>query len=69
MLKGTCPQSLQQGRTIAPTQARRSHMTTFYRFRSIDNLLGTRKELESQSIYFASLEQLNDPMEGYRDFF
>jgi hypothetical protein len=42
-------------------------MTLFYRFRRIENLLGEYKELERQSIYFASPEQLNDPMEGYRD--
>ena len=45
-------------------------MSTFYRFRSIEHLLGTKYlELENQSIFFASPEQLNDPMEGYRDFF
>jgi len=37
----------------------------FYRFRSIDNLLGERKELENQQIYFASQDQLNDPLEGH----
>jgi len=41
----------------------------FYRFRPMDKLLGEHKELENQSIFFASPEQLNDPMEGYRDFF
>ncbi|HGM7291427.1 TPA: DUF2971 domain-containing protein [Serratia marcescens] len=40
-----------------------------YRFRSIDNLIGAFDELNLQSIYFASPEQLNDPMEGYRDIF
>ncbi len=40
-----------------------------YRFRSIDNLLGKHKELESQEIYFASPDQLNDPMEGFRDMY
>ena len=39
----------------------------FYRFRSMKNLLCEHKELESQTIYFASPDQLNDPMEGYRD--
>jgi hypothetical protein len=38
-----------------------------YRFRSIDALLGDRQELDRQVIYFASLPQLNDPMEGFRD--
>lgn len=41
----------------------------FYRFRSIERLLGESKELENQSIYFAHSSQLNDPMEGYRDLF
>ena len=38
-----------------------------YRFRSIDRLLGEYQELEKETIYFASPDQLNDPMEGYRD--
>lgn len=41
----------------------------FYRFRSADNLLDGYGELEKQTIYFAPPEQLNDPMEGYRDIF
>ena len=40
-----------------------------YRFRTIDGLLGKYKELENQEIYFASPEELNDPMEGLRDVF
>lgn len=40
-----------------------------YRFRSLENLLGKHKELENQEIYFASLNQLNDPMEGYREYY
>jgi hypothetical protein len=42
---------------------------TFYRFRSINNLLGEFDELEKQNIYFAHPEQLNDPMEGFRDVY
>src|ERR1700733_64268 len=42
-------------------------MPSFYRFRSLDALLGERQELEKQEIYFAAPEQLNDPMEGYKD--
>ena len=43
-------------------------MTEFYRFRSIEQLLGEKyQELERQTIYFASPEELNDPMEGFRD--
>ena len=42
-------------------------MSEFYRFRSTDALLGQFQELEKQTIYFASPEELNDPMEGLRD--
>lgn len=43
-------------------------MAEFYRFRSMKYLLGEEyQELENQTIYFASPEQLNDPMEGLRD--
>ena len=43
-------------------------MTEFFRFRSIEQLLGDKyQELERQTIYFASPEELNDPMEGFRD--
>ena len=38
-----------------------------YRFRSIDALLDKYQELESRTIYFASPDELNDPMEGLRD--
>ena len=41
----------------------------FYRFRSIDALLGDRNELENQEIYFASPDHLNDPMVGFKDIF
>lgn len=40
-----------------------------YRFRSINSLIGEFNELESQTIFFASPETLNDPMEGFRDIF
>ena len=40
---------------------------TLYRFRSIEALLGEYQELENRTIYFASPDQLNDPMEGFRD--
>ena len=39
----------------------------FYRFRSMENLLGKYQELEQQTIYSASPDQLNDPIEGFRD--
>ena len=39
-----------------------------YRFRSMEYLLGDKyQELERKTIYFASPDQLNDPMEGFRD--
>lgn len=41
----------------------------FYRFRSIENLLGERQELAKQEIFFASPEKLNDPMEGFKDIY
>lgn len=44
-------------------------MEEIYRFRRIENLLGQYQELSRQEIYFATPEQLNDPMEGYRDIF
>lgn len=40
-----------------------------YRFRSIENLIGDFQELENQEIYFAEMDQLNDPMEGERKYF
>lgn len=40
-----------------------------YRFRSMKALLGEFQELKSQSIYLATLQELNDPMEGFRDTF
>ena len=42
-------------------------MSEFFRFRSMKSLLGEYQELEKQTIYFASPEELNDPMEGFRD--
>ena len=44
-------------------------MAELYRLRSIDRLLGDSQELEKQAIYFANPEELNDPMEGFRDIF
>ena len=41
----------------------------YYRFRSIDAILGERKELENQEIYFCPPDKLNDPMEDYKDLF
>ena len=42
-------------------------MTELYRLRSVDRLIGNSQELEKQAIYFASPEELNDPMEGFRN--
>jgi len=46
-------------------------MTTFlYRFRPTDKLLGAEyQELEKQEIYFASPDELNDPLEGFTNLF
>ena len=42
-------------------------MTELYRFRSTAKLLEDFQELEKQTIYFANSQELNDPMEGFRD--
>ena len=42
-------------------------MTEFYRFRSTARLLEKSQELATQTIYFASPQELNDPMEGFRN--
>lgn len=39
----------------------------FYRFRSVDSLIGKRAELAGQYVYFADPATLNDPLEGFRD--
>jgi len=41
--------------------------TIFYRFRSAEALLGKYDELARREIYFASPDELNDPLEGYAD--
>jgi hypothetical protein len=38
-----------------------------YRYRSIKQLLGEHNELEEQEIYFCPPEDLNDPVEGFKD--
>jgi hypothetical protein len=40
-----------------------------YRIRPADALLDKYQELEKQQIYFASPDELNDPVEDYKDFF
>jgi hypothetical protein len=40
-----------------------------YRFRPADALLDKYEELAKQEIYFSTPEELNDPMEGYKDVF
>ena len=42
-------------------------MSLYYRFRPIDRLLGDSRELETQTLFFAAPESLNDPMEGLAD--
>lgn len=43
-------------------------MDYLYRFRRMESFLG-RRELQTQEIFFASPEILNDPMEGFKDMF
>ncbi len=40
-----------------------------YRFRTTEDLLDAHNELEKQEIYFSDIASLNDPMEGFREFF
>jgi Protein of unknown function (DUF2971) len=40
-----------------------------YRFRPADAVLDKYEELANQQIYFSPPEELNDPMEGYKDVF
>src|SRR5690242_5685249 len=40
-----------------------------YRFRPADAVLDRYEELSKQEIYFSTPEELNDPMEGYKDVF
>lgn len=44
-------------------------MQFLYRFRRTEALLGEYKELERQEIYFPSPDELNDPVEGFKDMF
>jgi hypothetical protein len=38
---------------------------SFYRYRSIEALLGQYDELRTQTLFFADSEKMNDPMEGF----
>ena len=40
-----------------------------YRFRSVHALLDGYHELENQEIYFSPPDELNDPLEGFKDIF
>lgn len=55
--------------TTAPDPTGTTAGNSFYRYRSIKSLLGEHKELESQTIYFAGPDELNDPMEGFQEVF
>ena len=44
-------------------------MAQLYRLRSMARLFGDSQELQKQTLYFASAEEFNDPMEGFRDIF
>jgi hypothetical protein len=41
----------------------------FYRYRPIQAVLDDFRELENQEIYFGATDELNDPMEGFKDIF
>jgi hypothetical protein len=41
----------------------------FYRYRPIKAVLGEFHELENQEIFFSTTDDLNDPMEGFKDLF
>jgi len=41
----------------------------FYRYRPIKAVLDEYHELENQEIYFSTTDELNDPMEGFKDLF
>ena len=41
----------------------------YYRFRPTSALLDKYHELENQEIYFLSPQELNDPLEGFKDLF
>ena len=42
-------------------------MENVYRFRNMEQLLDEHEELETQTIYFASPDELDDPMDGLSD--
>lgn len=44
-------------------------MKKIYRFRNAESLLHRFNELQNQEIYFATQQELNDPMEGCRDLY
>jgi hypothetical protein len=41
----------------------------FYRYRPIKAVLDGFRELENQEIYFSTTDEINDPMEGFKDLF
>lgn len=44
-------------------------MERLFRLRNTESLLGTHQELENQEIFFASPDELNDPLEGFLNIF
>lgn len=40
-------------------------MERLFRLRKTESLLGSHQELENQEIFFASPDELNDPLEGF----
>jgi hypothetical protein len=51
------------------TDSPRPPVTHVYRYRSAEAVLEKYEELEKQEIYFSRTNELNDPMEGFKDLF
>ena len=54
--------------TKAEAALTKNELEYVYRFRPLERILD-KGELERQEVYFASLEQLNDPMEGFLNLY
>lgn len=44
-------------------------MERLFRLRKTESLIGAHQELENQEIFFASPDELNDPLEGFLNIF
>jgi len=50
-------------------RGRKEPVTFLYRYRPASAVLEEFGELEHEEIYFSTTEELNDPMEGFKDLF